>query len=271
LNEKIYDAEKQEQDRLEKMDNKKLMHILLHDVSELEQLIAEIRNDGSFDAIDMELLHTRISGVRHLLEIAGDVKDQPKETAQVPEKLKPISVILTEEKAQPEDVSVQKIKVKKEDEPVVTHEEKIKPAGEPIFASSMAEEVLSEKEVLTPLIEREAKEEFKETTEKPILADKFVAGKSVNDILLEKSKNDSRISNMAINSLASAIGTNERFLFTRELFEGNMESFNDTINRLDNMHGIREAADFLRENFKWQKSETSLRFIDLVKRRFVQM
>ncbi len=106
--------------------------------------------------------------------------------------------------------------------------------------------------------------------EKQILGEKFTAGKSVHDLLMsEKTKNDLKFSNIPIHNLASAIGTNDRFLFTRELFDGNMEQFNETIRQLDTMKTIREAVDFLQEHFQWKKSETSTKFLELVKRRFL--
>ncbi len=38
------------------MDNKKLMHILLRDVRELEELVVEMHQAGSCDLLDMELV-----------------------------------------------------------------------------------------------------------------------------------------------------------------------------------------------------------------------
>jgi hypothetical protein len=34
------------------------------------------------------------------------------------------------------------------------------------------------------------------------------------------------------------------------------------------MNHISEAVNFLQQNFKWKKNETSLKFVNLVKRRF---
>jgi len=90
----------------------------------------------------------------------------------------------------------------------------------------------------------------------------------VNDLLLEKGKSDPKVAHLPIESLASAIGINDRFLFVRELFDGKSEEFNETISQIDLMKDIHEAAAYLRNMYKWKKSETSLKFIDLVKRRF---
>jgi hypothetical protein len=253
------------------MDNKKLMQILLKDALELEQFVEEIRQTGNADILDLELLKTRLSGFRRLLEIGSaetqkeiTVTDKPAgipvitpETHVIPE----IQPLLFEEKpSKPR---------KKEPLPV--------PAPQPAdpgpgFPSTKEDPVIikgaAELPIQPSVIPLE--EESAPVAGDPTLAEKFVAGKSLNDLLLEKSKPENAFANLPLQSLESGIGTNERFLFTRELFEGNLERFNETIARLDAMPSVREAADFLRDNFKWKKNETSMRFIELVKRRFIK-
>jgi hypothetical protein len=251
------------------MDNNKLIHILQRDIGELDELIREIRQTGRYDALDMEFLQTRISGIRHILEIAGDVKQPEREITPGPEKPKPVSVALPEKKVQPvkpllRDKQVMKevVSVAPPKETIATHTEAPIPVPQPV------EETVAENISAMYTQEMGLEEETFHPSEKQTLAEKFVAGKSLNDLLFEKSKNDLKFSHMPLSSLANAIGTNERFLFTRELFEGDMESFTETLQKLDTMNNIQEAAEYLRENFKWKKSETSLWFIDLVKRRF---
>ncbi len=252
------------------MDNKKLMQFLLRDAGEMEKLISEIRVAGSFDPLDMELLQTRISGIRHMLEAVcrTEVISHPKEEEREHLMLKnqPEEVALTEIKSdttRPQPV----IKKERREEKSVQVKEIIPPPPEPII-----------KEVNTPaevtgaaigqVMEPEENESKIAREEKHILAEKFVAGKSINDLLVEKSRNDSKFQGLPLSSLTAGIGTNERFLFTRELFNGDMDQFNETLQRLDAMHSLPEANSFLRENFTWDKNETSLRFIELIKRRF---
>ena len=77
-----------------------------------------------------------------------------------------------------------------------------------------------------------------------------------------------KLSNRPVKSIKSAIGINDRFQYIRELFDGKPEKFRETVNALDAMNDIQEAVVYLRENFKWKKTETSLKFVNLVKRRF---
>jgi hypothetical protein len=263
------------------MDNKRLMQVLLRDARELEQLIGEIRKAGSFDPLDSELLMTRISGIRHLLEVACDSKETMPDAAPVPEKtplmgippteIKPDSLEISGHNTQKplqEDLKRAKIRKKETVIPVVDQTLTPSPSASHSEPETAKHGVQNERQA--PPSQIVLNEEFAQTQEKHILAEKFVAGRSLNDLLFEKSKVDLKFSHMPVNSLVNAVGTNERFLYTRELFEGNMDSFNDTLQKLDAMLTIQEAADFLRENFQWNKSETSLRFIDLIKRRFIR-
>jgi hypothetical protein len=257
------------------MDNKKLLRILLRDAGELEQLIGEIRQAGSFDPLDMELLQTRISGIKHLLEVAADFKEALPKTIDSDEKPAPLLDSLTVVKIEPVPVlqpDVPKKNKEKKKETVVPVAERPPLEVQPVsFSGPTVLDVIIQSEPAVLSRATLSVEENINPSEEHILAEKFVAGKSLNDILQEKSKTEpDKLSNLPLKSLATGIGTNERFLFTRELFDGNMDLFNETVRKLDTLGTIQEAIAFLSENFTWGKNETSLRFIDLIKRRFIR-
>lgn len=249
------------------MDNKKLMQILLRDVQELEKLIVEIEQDGHFDKLDMELLHTRITGVRHLLEVFTEMKHQPA-PVQATYEPRPSPQAPVGEKTAPPVIPVVPAQAPPPaPEPVkavapVTAEPETSLPTRPVASAETPSEKSSQGEIRFV-------EEVETHPEKQILGEKFTAGKSLHDLLAgDKNNNDSRFT-LPITSLASAIGTNDRFLFTRELFDGNMDHFHETIHSLDGMKTIQEAVDFLQEHFQWKKSETTHKFLELVKRRFL--
>lgn len=259
-----------------KMESKKLITILLRDVRELEELIVEMKATGSCDLLEMELLLTRMSGVRHLLEVFGESIDH-----RVPavEKVPAAPVFEPALKQEPAPASIA------EPAPVVAEVARVfPPKTEPV--GSPAPAIVPEPAVVQPEVvfaaepvqpaetdddgdEMELEEEqVSVNTEKQTLGEKFVVEKSMNDLLMEKNKGDYKFSKMPVGSLQAAIGINDRFLFIRELFDGKADAFAQTIQQLDSMHSTHEAAVYLRENFKWKKSETSLKFMDLVKRRY---
>ncbi len=101
------------------------------------------------------------------------------------------------------------------------------------------------------------------------LGDSFLKEKSVNDIRSDDmSKLEHKLSNRPLSNIQSAIGINDRFQYIRELFEGSADSFVKAVADLDSMNDMKEAVDYLQTNFKWKKNETSLKFVNLIKRRF---
>jgi hypothetical protein len=71
-----------------------------------------------------------------------------------------------------------------------------------------------------------------------------------------------------LKSLKDGLSLNDRYLFQRELFNNNKASLDETIATLDRLNNIKEAVDYLKANFKWNKSEASDKFVTLIKRRF---
>jgi len=307
------------------MDNKKLMRILLRDITELQEIVAGMKISETYDPFDVELLATRISGVRHMLEVltdaaaskvqeiekpgrevivenpasvtktvisAGPPVSEPVARLDMPQAGTPVRqpepveyasrpAVKAEETVSPqpepaeyvskpagkeeERVSSQPEPVKSESKSVVEKEEPVSIQPEPALSIKSADTVAP-----GDMDNDDMELEEETVTEGPqTLGEKFSHGKSVNDLLLEQGKSDYRFSNMPVTNLQAAIGINDRFLFTRELFEGKSDSFAETIRKIDSFETIHDAAVYLRENFKWKKNETSLKFIDLVKRRFL--
>mgnify|MGYP006911565340 FL=1 len=308
-----------------------MMHILLRDVRELEELVTENWKAGQFDPLDMELLRTRISGVRHLLEAvsgkpSGAAPGSAGEDLQAthvphsapaahgshatpvmpeapgihPAPAAPATHSAPVNTADTTNHEAEEAPVHASDSaaphpgPEVQQREisfakplsvSTEPAQKEIPATQKG---TAPAQVISPAaadlsVPPEASGEmlFSEDAtdtdsgngqhEKQILGEKFTAGKSVHDLLMtEKTRSDLKFSNIPIASLSGSIGTNDRFLFARELFDGNMELLHDTVRNIDQMHELREAFNYLRERFNWKKSETSLKFVELVKRRFPQ-
>ena len=276
------------------MDNKKLLHILLRDIVDLEDFIFSLKTTGTSDPFDFELMHTKISGVRHLLEVMGQREEKFVQPEKVQVSTQPVVERVSDDISSPasgvmnlrhrevaEDIHTEVRQSEPEEKKVAaTPEPEPEPQPESVSPTEFIPEPHPGPEVAEmPVITHDMPDSTEEGDEveleevaasgKQTLGERFVQGRSVNDLLLEQTKSESKFSNLPVTSLQSAIGINDRFLFTRELFDGNAKAFNEVIRKLDSMTGIHEAAVYLRENFKWTKTETSLKFIDLVKRRFL--
>lgn len=104
--------------------------------------------------------------------------------------------------------------------------------------------------------------------EKLVVGEKFGTERSVNDVMSENKSAETNIGNGPISSLRAAIGLNDRFLFIREIFGNNTDKYNMVIEQLDRLETIQQAVDYLKANITLQKNNTSMKFVDLLKRRF---
>ena len=130
--------------------------------------------------------------------------------------------------------------------------------------SSVADDAAIENEV--PVVE--PTDIVLEKNEKKVFGEQFSKEPSLHDKLSEAAHVSSRIKGMPITNLRSAIGLNDRFMFTRELFGNDSGKFDLTVDTIDQLSTFLEAIEHLEQNYKWTKNETSLKFMDLVKRRF---
>ncbi len=72
-------------------------------------------------------------------------------------------------------------------------------------------------------------------------------------------------------NITSAFSINDRFLFLRELFDGDSQKFDDTISRLELMHNIDEVGDYLASELEWDMSDEVVKeFLRLVELGFKQ-
>lgn len=99
-----------------------------------------------------------------------------------------------------------------------------------------------------------------------ILGDKH---QSVND-LLSQERIENNFEGIPLKSIRDGIGMNDRFLFMRELFANSQEKYENTITTLDGFTKIGEAVEYLKLNYKWNKTEAGQKFLSLVKRRFTK-
>ncbi|HOZ31031.1 MAG TPA: hypothetical protein PLL66_08955 [Bacteroidales bacterium] len=94
---------------------------------------------------------------------------------------------------------------------------------------------------------------------------------SINEVLAQKTKPADITSRLKpVTDIKSAIGVGDRFLFVRELFAGNSESFEETVAHLNTLSSYQEANDFLKAKFQWDDSQSTVTsFLNIVKRRYV--
>ncbi len=73
----------------------------------------------------------------------------------------------------------------------------------------------------------------------------------------------------AVEDIRQAISLGDRFLFQRELFAGNGELMQKTLDEINSFGSLSEAMDYVLNNFEWDKESTAVQlFENVLKRRF---
>ncbi|MCE4565579.1 hypothetical protein INQ51_14765 [Maribellus sp. CM-23] len=270
------------------MENKKLLKFLYKDIAEIEEIFAEKGKNG-FDNFEVEFIQSRFAGAKQIIQILSEKENQfLKKTGQwakhreeldraVPSPVIPDNLhdeeLATDEMEGEVDESEEEISLT-DTEPPVASENII--VDEDEDAGFDAEENVPE-DVVQATEESESDELKMDEEVEPVaggqrLGDSFLKEKSVNDLLGNGSnKLEHKISNSPVSSIQAAIGINDRYQYIRELFDGSAERFNEAVTDLDKMGSIQEAVGYLQLNYKWKKTDTSLKFVNLVKRRFANV
>ena len=260
------------------MENKKLLKFLLKDIAEIEELFTDKGNSG-FDDFEMEFIRSRFEGARKIIHFLNENNDSvavEPETRETTEE-KPGAEVATQIQDTKEEV------IHEEQEPVLESSSATGPeAMEPHVAAMVGDqqETQLEKEEVQDIENTSLQEDVEpvqdeddleeEIHEEPQrIGDRAIKEKSLNDIHSNGSnKLENKLSNSPVSSLQGAIGINDRYIYIRELFDGSAESFSKAVAELDRLQNIREAVAYLQQNYKWKKNDTSLKFVNLVKRRF---
>jgi hypothetical protein len=109
------------------------------------------------------------------------------------------------------------------------------------------------------------KEEYQEST---TLLDRFGSKK----VLHESFEADNMVNQIStpVSSLSKAIGINDKFRFIKELFGGDSDLYNETVQILDTIGSLVSAISYIESNFSWDKNSDSVKqLISLIRRRYM--
>jgi hypothetical protein len=107
-----------------------------------------------------------------------------------------------------------------------------------------------------------------------IVSDRFKSqSASVHDGFLKSEKYDdlsTKLKSKPIINIANAIGINDKFIFIKELFNGNEDTYNKTIEVLNNATNFNDAYNYLMGNFNWDMDSTLVQILlDLIRRKLI--
>ena len=149
------------------------------------------------------------------------------------------------------------------------------------FSSASISPLLEEKNITALPVESaslpfekkvESKKMPEKVSESPILADKFSHLSNRFNEQLGNLKSDEDVSDIMkakpLTNLTEAIGVNDKFLFIREIFNGNNEAYTQAIERLDNSENYSDArAVLMSYTGNSNENEAVKQLLDLVKRK----
>lgn len=121
---------------------------------------------------------------------------------------------------------------------------------------------------------KSAKVEHESFTEKTIIAEKYQKNHTlINELLaqgLQKKDISSLMQSKPVKDIEAAIGINEQFVFIKELFSGDGETYLKTIRILNNAANFNEAFNYIRQTYSWNlDSEAAKSLLEIVRRRFI--
>ena len=110
--------------------------------------------------------------------------------------------------------------------------------------------------------------------EPAILADKFKGEKKfINERLADNGKRQdlsAKLQSKPIQDIGSSLGLNDRFKLINELFNGDKDSFQQTIKKLDGANNFNEAFNYISSSYDWDMEDDSVQMLlDLVRRKFI--
>jgi hypothetical protein len=175
----------------------------------------------------------------------------------------------------PEPVEPEPIPVQEPEEVISEIEKPSEEVVQEIVSEAAIEQVVQEVEEIPSQVEEETLQAEESVIEEKVTATLVEPAVDRNEQLKQEDNSlASRLKKSPIVDLKASIGLNQRFLFSNELFNGNMEAFNRAINEINHMESFEDAKRYLEiqvaPQYHWNlEGETVLEFQELVERRFM--
>ena len=188
-------------------------------------------------------------------------------TAQVEEPEIEVELIMEEDEQEELD-GLDTLDIIEETEETTETESVVEPVIE-AEEESMVEEVVVEPEVeaeLEPVVEPVVEPTLQPVVEvAPVVESAPVVEKPAP----RPAPTQTSLFGSAVEDIRQAISLGDRFLFQRELFAGNGELMQKTLDELNGLGSLNEALEYVAENFEWDKESTAVQlFENVLKRRF---
>jgi hypothetical protein len=206
------------------MDFNSTIDLIIKDLDEARTIIDDLKNYPGVPVLQVELAKAKCKSAGEVISLLKSSKDQITEITG-------LSVVEKQQKRSETDAGQA-------------------PSSRPLDKnhpdSNILKETSADESIKPPA---EVKEEFKKSskkvTESPRIADKFshLSNRFNEQMGSKKGEDDTSdiMNTKPLSSLSEAIGINDRFLFIREIFDGNKEEYNKALSRLDSAESLSDA------------------------------
>lgn len=286
--------------------NRKLIVTLLHkNIEELSMITESFMEMKEYPAAIVHIAKRKTEDIQLLIEQLAGVSEDKKPsiiTKQTPETTvinnnQPISAVIVtpetpvEKNNIPEVVTPQPITIKEEEkapepetfEAEVEIEEITSTTVETQEPDTLVETTKTTETFTAELKSESAPEATKieeieiktvtEETRKTTIADKIIQPTVSRNEAHSKNNDNSlsaSIANKKISDIKTAISIGDRFRFQRELFRGNGEDMNKTLNYINQLATFDEVHSFLQSKYSWDEENDNVEdFYQIAKRKFI--
>lgn len=268
------------------MEKEALLSIIINNLKEVETLVETFKGKPSIPPAFIRLTLQKVESIREEISLLQNFNEEPSSVPTVPkpETITASTVPNFEWTAEPEkEIGNSAVKIAAEEShshinvptPVVDTAqiplapEPKKQTTAPVSATPKTEpqriEESPQSKVNAELISQKPKPS-------PTIGELLAHGKAtvVDRITASKELANQVAIGKPVDDIRKAIGINDRFLYQRELFDGNASRMDQTIDELNRLSTFHEAHSFIRSNFNWEEDNATVEsFMNNVQRRFI--
>jgi len=244
------------------MDLKSTIAIILKDLEDAGNILDDLKKYPDVPAIQIELAKAKCRSAGDVIKVLAN---EHKEVEKSPIPDKENNEMVLDSSPTPEIEEVERERVSEEETEI----------REEIIAFEKEEDKFEiEETVIDEVVQARVEnpdQQHDDSKKKQIVADKFSKQSSINESMgsLRHDDETAELSKISpVHELTRAIGINERFMFIRELFNGDQDLYNSTLDQLNGTDNIDSAFGILAQAAPDATGDKTFdQLLDLVKRK----
>ena len=254
-----------------------IVHIAKRKTEDIQLLIeqlAGVSEDKKPSIITKQTPETTVINNNQPISAVIVTPETPVEKNNIPEAVIPQPIIIKEEEKAPEPETFEaEVEIEEISSTTVETQEPDTLVETTKTTETITAELISESQPEVSKIEEIEIKTVTEETRKTTIADKIIQPTVSRNEAHAKNNDNSlsaSIANKKISDIKTAISIGDRFRFQRELFRGNGEDMNKTLNYINQLATFDEVHSFLQSKYSWDEENDNVEdFYQIAKRKFI--